>query len=401
MARNCRGNPPWLPILRAATGGRPYNILFGSGLSGLGSSPALSGNSLPEKPAFQRALLRWYETHQRNLPWRRNADPYRILVSEFMLQQTRVETVIPYYQRFLALFPTLKDLARAPLQRVLKAWAGLGYYARARNLHRAAKTICREMGGKIPGTKEELFRLPGFGPYTAGAVASLAFNQPVAALDGNVKRVLRRLFAEWNSSSGGASKKNLEQSLEEWIPAGRASDFNQALMDLGATVCLPSKPRCAVCPVLKSCATKGEVKGEKPAVRKFRQETWAVALVERDGRYLLHRNEAKGLLAGLWQFPKLVVEQNLGKDTDRKDPGKLLKKYLLEDFGLEIKIRTGLREQEYFFTHIHALMKPYLCFLIDEAYSPPLTRSVRWVKPSGFSRYPISTAMRKIAVLIS
>jgi A/G-specific adenine glycosylase len=365
------------------------------------SLPALSRNSLAEKPAFQRALLRWYENDQRNLPWRRNADPYRILVSEFMLQQTRVETVIPYYQRFLALFPTLKDLACAPLQRVLKAWAGLGYYARARNLHRAAKTICRELDGKIPRTKEELLRLPGFGPYTAGAVASLAFHQPVAALDGNVKRVFGRLFPEWNSSSGGASKKNLEQSLEEWIPAGRASDFNQALMDLGATVCLPSKPRCAACPVLKSCATKGEVKGEKPTVRKFRKEAWAVALVERDGRYLLHRNEVQGLLAGLWQFPKVVVEQNLGKDTNRKDPGKLLKKYLLQDFGLRVKILSHLPEQEHFFTHIHARMKPYLCILIDPVNSPQLPKSARWVKPSGFSRYPISTAMRKIAELIS
>jgi A/G-specific adenine glycosylase len=318
-----------------------------------------------------------------------------------MLQQTRVETVIPYYQRFLALFPTLKDLARAPLQKVFKAWAGLGYYARARNLHRAAKTICRELGGKIPGTKEELLRLPGFGPYTAGAVASLAFNQPVAALDGNVKRVLRRLFPVFNDPRRAPAQKDLEEFLEGWIPMGRASDFNQALMDLGAAVCIPSRPKCSACPLLKFCATKGELPDKKPTVRKFRKETWAVALVERDGRYLLHRNEAKGLLAGLWQFPKVVVGKNQGKDSDREDPGKLLKKYLLEDFGLEIKIRTGLREQEYFFTHIHALMKPYLCIFIDPVNSPPLPRSACWVKPSGFSRYPISTAMRKIAVLIS
>jgi len=318
-----------------------------------------------------------------------------------MLQQTRVETVIPYYQRFLDLFPTLKDLARAPLQRVLKSWAGLGYYARARNLHRAAKTICRELGGKIPGTKEELLRLPGFGPYTAGAVASLAFNQPVAALDGNVKRVLGRLFPVFNDPRRAPAKKNLEEFLEGWIPMDRASDFNQALMDLGAAVCIPSRPKCSACPVLKFCATKGELPDKKPTVRKFRKETWAVALVEKDGKFLLHRNEAKGLLAGLWQFPKVVVEQNPGKDTDCKDPGKWLKKYLLEDFGLGVKIRTCLPELEYFFTHIHACMKPCLCFLIDGAHPPLLPGSVRWVKPSGFSRYPISTAMRKIAALIS
>ena len=367
----------------------------------LGPLPALSGNSPPEKPAFQRALLRWYATHQRNLPWRRNADPYRILVSEFMLQQTRVETVIPYYQRFLALFPTLRDLARAPLQKVLKAWAGLGYYARARNLHRAAKTICRELGGKIPGTKEELLRLPGFGPYTAGAVASLAFNQPVAALDGNVKRVLARLFPVFNDPRRAPAKKNLEEFLEGWIPMGRASDFNQALMDLGATVCIPSRPKCSACPVLKFCATKGELPDKKPAIRKFRQETWAIALVEREGRYLLHRNEAKGLLAGLWQFPKVVVEKKRGEDTTRKDSGKLLKKYLLENFGVEVKMKSRLPEQEYFFTHIHARMKPYLCILIDPLNLPPPPKSARWVKPSGFSLYPISTAMRKIAALLN
>ena len=362
---------------------------------------ALSRNSLPEKPAFQRALLRWYETHRRNLPWRKNADAYRILVSEFMLQQTRVETVIPYYQRFLALFPSLKDLARAPLPRVLKAWAGLGYYARARNLHRAAKTICRDLDGKIPGTKEELLRLPGFGPYTAGAVASLAFNQPVAALDGNVKRVLGRLFPEFHDPRRAPAPKNLEKFLEGWIPMGRASDFNQALMDLGAAVCIPSRPGCSTCPVLKFCATKGQLPDKKPTVRKFRNETWAVALVEREGRFLLHRNEAQGLLAGLWQFPKVVVERNPRTDTNREDPGKLLKKYLLEDFGLGVKIRTRLPEMEYFFTHIHALMKPYLCFLVDGAHPPPLPKSARWVKPSGFSRYPISTAMRKMAALLN
>ena len=366
----------------------------------IGSLPALSRNSLPEKPAFQRALLRWYETHQRNLPWRKNADPYRILVSEFMLQQTRVETVIPYYLRFLKLFPALRNLANAPREKVLKAWAGLGYYARARNLHDAAKVICRELGGRIPETKEELLRLPGFGPYTAGAVASLAFNQPVAALDGNVKRVLERLFPKHFDFRRAPTKKSGEEFLEGLIPRGHASDFNQALMDLGAMICIPSRPRCSACPVFKFCSTKGEIPEKQSAVRKFRDETWAVALVEKDGKFLLHRNEARGLLAGLWQFPKVVAQRNRGKDTDRLDPRKSLKKYLLEDFGLEVKMKSRLPEEEYFFTHIHALMKPYLCRLVDETYSPSLPKSVRWVKPSNFSRYPISTAMRKVASLL-
>jgi A/G-specific adenine glycosylase len=318
-----------------------------------------------------------------------------------MLQQTRVETVIPYFERFLKLFPTLPDLACAPLQKVLKAWAGLGYYARARNLHHAAKVICRKLGGKIPETKNELLSLPGFGPYTAGAVASLAFNQPVAALDGNVKRVLGRLFPKHCDFRRASAKKEVENLLEGCIPSGRASDFNQALMDLGAMVCIPSRPRCSACPVLKFCSTKGELPEKKSTVRKFREETWAVALVEREGRYLLHHNEAGGLLAGLWQFPKVVVDKNQGKDTGHEAPGKSLKKYLLEDFGLAVKMKSRLPEQEYFFTHIHALMKPYLCSLAEPGSSPPSSRSVRWVRPSGFSRYPISTAMRKMADLLS
>jgi A/G-specific adenine glycosylase len=363
--------------------------------------PLASFHPSKEKRAFRSSLLRWYASHRRNLPWRKNPEPYRILVSEFMLQQTRVETVIPYYQRFLSLFPTLKELAHAPLQKVLKAWAGLGYYARARNLHDAAKLICRELGGKIPGTKNELLSLPGFGPYTAGAVASLAFDQPVAALDGNVRRVLGRLFPEFADPGRASAKGDLEKFLEEWIPPGRASDFNQALMDLGATICIPSRPRCSACPVLKFCTTRGEPPGRKRAGRKFREETWAVVLVEREGRYLLHRNEAKGLLAGLWQFPKVVVDKNQGKDAAYKDPGKLLKKYLLKDFGLKVKMKSRLPEREHLFTHIHALMKPYLCYLSDPRNPPPLSKSVRWVKASGFSRYPISTAMRKMAALLN
>jgi A/G-specific adenine glycosylase len=231
-------------------------------------------------------------------------------------------------------------------------------------------------------------------------VASLAFHQPVAALDGNVKRVLGRLFPEFHDPRRSPAPKNLEEFLEGWIPIGRASDFNQALMDLGAAICIPSRPKCSACPVLTFCPTKGELSDKKPTVRKIRRETWAIALVERDGRYLLHRNEAQGLLAGLWQFPKVVLDKGRGKDTAPKDPGKWLKKYLRQDFGLRVKIISHLPEQEYFFTHIHARMKPYSCILIDPVNSPQPRKSACWVKPSGFFRYPISTAMRKIAAML-
>ncbi len=318
-----------------------------------------------------------------------------------MLQQTRVETVIPYFDRFLKLFPSLPALARAPLSRILKVWAGLGYYARARNLHAAARTICQDLGGKIPRTKEDLLRLPGFGPYTAGAVASIAFHQPVVALDGNVKRILERLFPKGNHHSGTASPKDLEKSLAEWIPAARASDFNQALMDLGAAICLPARPRCGACPVRRFCATQGERKEKKPAGKKFREETWAVALVQKDGKFLLHRNPDKGLLAGLWQFPKIVGEKRPGPPEEWEDPGKSLQQSIRKDFGLKIRVERPLAEEDYFFTHIHARMKPYLCSVRKSPPPPPLPKDARWVSPSSLGRFAISTAMRRMAKRIS
>ncbi len=353
----------------------------------------ISNQQVPEKPAFQRVLLRWYSTHKRDLPWRKDKDPYRILISEFMLQQTRVETVVPYFQRFVKLFPTLDSLAKAPLQKVLKAWAGLGYYARARNLHAAARTICQAFGGRIPSTREDLLKLPGFGPYTAGAVASLAFNQAVPALDGNTKRVLSRLFQDRSHSSWVPLK--MEKLGEDWIPSGRASDFNQALMDLGAMICIPFRPRCSECPVKNFCVSKGTIREKKSAAKKIREEKWAIALIEKEGRFLMHRKEGKRLLAGLWQFPTLVLNRYDGRN-EKED----LKKFLREDFGLRIEIKALLPEQPYFFTHIHATMKPYLCSLIKTGYSGRSPEAARWIKPRSFTRYPVSIAMRKITALL-
>jgi len=312
-----------------------------------------------------------------------------------MLQQTRVETVIPYFERFLKLFPTLDHLAKAPLQKVLKAWAGMGYYARVRHLHAAARTICRALDGKIPSTREDLLKLPGFGPYTAGAVASLAFNRTVPALDGNAKRVLSRLFRDGGHSSWIPSKMKMEKFWEEWIPSGRASDFNQALMDLGAMICIPSQPRCSECPVKDFCLSKGTTWKEKSAAKKIREEKWAIALIEQNGRFLIHRNEGKGLLAGLWQFPTLVLNRDGGRNEKEA-----LKKFLREDFGLRVEIKAPLSEQPYFFTHIHATMKPYLCSLTKTLYPARSPGPVRWIKPRSFTRYPVSTAMRKIADLL-
>ena len=322
-----------------------------------------------------------------------------------MLQQTRVETVIPYYERFVKIFPTVRSLARSPLSRVLQVWAGLGYYARARHLHEAARAIFRNLGGRIPSQKEDLQRLPGLGPYTAGAVASIAFGEPQAALDGNVTRVISRLFA-LNASPPATpgQKKQLERLAESLIPADRASDFNQALMDLGAMVCLPARPRCSVCPVRRICIGKGKAltsrKGQK---KKPREEEWLIAVIEREGRYFLFLNEKTGLLSGLWQFPTKMVEMRERPIWKTRTNGKergLLKEKVKDEFGMEIQVQTPLPQQKYLFTHISATLKPYLCSLVGLGNDPPSHPKVRWVKPTNFSRYPISTAMRKIAALL-
>ncbi len=358
---------------------------------------SLFDKSLPKKRSFQRSLLKWYSSYKRDLPWRKNRDPYRILVSEFMLQRTRVETVISYFERFLKIFPSLRDLARASLPKVLKAWAGLGYYARARHLHAAAKIIYRNLDGKIPAGKAHLLDLPGFGPYTAGAVASLAFNEPVAAVDGNVRRILGRLLA-WEKNSSGKSGQTGEEFVQDLIPPGRAADFNQALMDLGAGICTPAGPRCPLCPVRKFCATKGAVRKNVRRAKKIREEVWAVALIEKEGRFLLQRNKEKGLLGGLWQFPKVVLR---GKDKGEVAmPIQTLRKVIGKQFRLNIRVKSSLPEQELVFTHIQATIKPFLCSLIKAAPDPLEQPDLRWVKPANFFRYPISTGALKIAAPI-
>jgi A/G-specific adenine glycosylase len=322
------------------------------------------------------------------------------MVSEFMLQQTRIETVIPYYRRFLKAFPSLPRLARAPLQKVLKLWAGMGYYARARNLHAAAKIIARDLGGKIPKTGEALLALPGFGPYTAGAVASIAFNRKAAALDGNTKRVLGRLSGGGNAASTSTGKERLAGMALDLIPEGRASDFNQALMDLGATLCLPGRPECARCPVRRFCrflTAGGEEK--KPREKRRREEIWAVALVENKGRFLIHRKEGRGLLGGLWQFPAVVFPGGSPSDPAEE----ILGRYLRDRFGIKIEFRKRLVPVRHEFTHIRATLSPYL-FSRRPGPAAPLPAAgpaLRWVNLSGLSRHPVSRAMMKIADLAS
>jgi len=258
--------------------------------------------------AIQRALLDFFDACGRDLPWRRDPDPYRVWISEVMLQQTRAETVIPYFERWLERFPTLEALAGASIDDVLQAWAGLGYYRRAHNLHRAANVVRDRYRGQLPGDPAELRRLPGIGDYTAGAIASIAFGLPEPAVDGNVRRVLSRLHDL--PDPGGAELRRLAAAL---VPDDRPGDFNQALMELGATVCTPRSPKCDACPIATFCraraaGTQLERPRPKPSKTLPENDVGTAVIVADDGAVLLVRRPADGLLAGLWEFPGAIVE---------------------------------------------------------------------------------------------
>jgi A/G-specific adenine glycosylase len=247
---------------------------------------------------FRRELLGWYDANRRDLPWRRTRDPYAIWLSEIMLQQTRVAAVLEHYRIFLERFPDVETLAAASQDDVLAAWSGLGYYRRARMLHQCAREVVERDDGRFPETAEGLRDLPGIGRYTAAAIASIAFGEPIAVVDGNVERVLERL-----GGGGRSSGKNWERAQQLLAPS-RPGDFNQAMMELGATICLPREPRCLLCPIRQFCATKGEITRAKPAVRQQRKQIWCL-LERRDGHVrLVQRSKESSLMAGMWELPQ-------------------------------------------------------------------------------------------------
>lgn len=257
-------------------------------------------------PAARRRLLAWYRANRRDMPWRRTSDPYAIWVSEAMLQQTRVATAVPYFERWMQRFPTVASLASASEADVLAAWSGLGYYSRARNLHQAAKVVMQRHGGLLPRTAEALRQLPGIGAYTAGAVASIAFGQRVAAVDGNVVRVVCRVGNVQGDPTRPAVRRGIEQEAAAWVPPTKPGDWNQAMMELGATVCTPRAPDCAHCPVAAACAAfkAGTVHRIPPPRVRAKPETErrSHAIIVHKDRLLVVRNPP-GLLAGMWALP--------------------------------------------------------------------------------------------------
>jgi A/G-specific adenine glycosylase len=264
-----------------------------------GRPPLEHGRSgTAETQIFGRRLLAWYDQHQRDLPWRKDRDPYRVWLSEIMLQQTRVAAVLEHYRRFLKKFPTVQRLASARESSVLAAWSGLGYYRRARMLHAAARVIVSANKGRFPDSREGLAKLPGVGRYTSAAIASIAFGEPVAVVDGNVDRVLQRFE--------GKALRNEEvwRIAQGLLDTRRPGDFNQAMMELGATICLPRQPRCLLCPVASLCALRGELPAAKPAPRQ-RTRTIRLGLANRSGEiFLLRRSKHESLMPGMWELPE-------------------------------------------------------------------------------------------------
>lgn len=355
--------------------------------------------TLPGKQtaALRKALLKWFRGNARDLPWRRTRDPYRVWVSEIMLQQTRVEAVIPYYERFLADFPTVQALADAPLDAVLRHWAGLGYYTRARNLHRAAQCVTREHNGRFPATAASLQALLGIGRYTAAAIASIAHGEPCAALDGNIKRVLARLLAMDTTIDSPAATDSLWHAAERLLDRSNPGDFNQAIMELGATVCLPRRTRCGECPIRFACraAALGRVtelpvrrrKAERPSVE-------AVAgAVERRGRFLLVKRPPRGLLGGLWELPGGPVD-------DYSDHAATLVERLERDFGVRVQVVAGLGEVLHVFTHRRLTLHVYRCRFLGGRVRLNGHADQAWVAPRDLPEYATATLDRKALALL-
>ena len=360
--------------------------------------------------SFRQKLLAWYDENKRDLPWRRSKNPYHIWVSEIMLQQTRVDTVIPYYERFLDWFPTVESLANAPEERLLKAWEGLGYYSRVRNMQTAAQQIMSEFEGKFPSTYEGISSLKGIGPYTAGAISSIAFNLPQPAVDGNVMRVLARLF-EVNHDIGNPSNRKIFQAMMEvLIDPDRPGDFNQALMDLGSDIEAPVNPRPEESPVKEFSAayqhgTMDRYPIKAPKKKPIPIFLKALVVQNSQGQFLLEKNESEKLLAGFWHFPLIEVDdfsdqnQDLDLFSQVAEPilqlGPSPQESFEQDYDLEVDWQD-LRFDEV--KHIFSHRKWHIQIIAGRVAESQeyADREVLWLSPEEFSNYPLAKPQQKI-----
>jgi A/G-specific adenine glycosylase len=341
-------------------------------------------------PVIRRKLLRWYDKHRRDLPWRRTSDPYAIWIAETMLQQTQVATVAPYYERFLRALPTVRALDRAPLRKVLALWSGLGYYRRAENLKKSAREIVRNHGGHLPDDYHALLALPGVGDYTAGALLSIAFQKSYPAIDGNAHRVLYRLFTPKDDTE-------LRQAARRLVPRSRPGYFNQGLMELGATICLAKDPRCPRCPLAAHCATRAMGRQAKHfRIKKsalIRDIEWPLAILRQDRKVLLRQRMRKGLLAGLWEFP-----------GDEKTAGKGLRQSLatqLEELSLPLRPWRCIGKFRHSITNRKIRSSVYLIDFPEGMNFRLPNRRWRWLSPASLKEFPVSSMAFKAAKILA
>ncbi|MEO0458678.1 MAG: A/G-specific adenine glycosylase [Cyanobacteria bacterium P01_A01_bin.114] len=342
--------------------------------------------------SLRKSLRRWYADCGRDLPWRRSRDPYAIWISEIMLQQTQVKTVIPYYERWLAQFPSVETLAAADQQQVLKAWEGLGYYARARNLHQAAQQIVERHQGQFPDSFEDAIALRGIGRTTAGGILSAAFNQPVAILDGNVKRVLARIVALDRPPSKALDP--LWQLSEQVLDPKYPRSFNQALMDLGATLCTRHNPACLLCPWQTHCAAYRQNRQSEIPMTEARgplphKHIGVAVIYDSEGRILIDRRKQEGLLGGLWEFPGGKIEPNESvEDCVRRE--------IKEELGIEIEVQNRLITIEHAYTHFKVTLNVFNCVHLSGTPKPIECDEVKWVTLNDIDQYPFPKANGQI-----
>ena len=345
------------------------------------------------------SILTWYETVRRDLPWRADKDPYRIWVSEVMLQQTRVETVIPYYQRFIRVFPDMAALAAAPEEEVLAAWQGLGYYSRARHLQKGVREVVAHYGGKAPETRDEMMKIPGVGTYTAGAILSIALDQPEPAVDGNVLRVFSRFLHIAEPMEQAASRRQVEDFVRLLLmSSSRCGDITQALMELGALVCVPRNPCCTLCPWTDDCVAlarqaQGELPKKAPAKTPRTVRIYTGVLLA-EGQVLAVKRPAGGILAGMWEFPS-VEEASSGPAEDDLAYA-LVERF--RKFGQNIDIGPEWRSLTHTFSHREWRMRVFFCNALQLDFSVP--DGVLWLKPQAMGKIIWAGPHRKLAVQV-
>ena len=343
---------------------------------------------------YRRALLAWYREHKRDLPWRRNDDPYSVWISEMMLQQTQVNQVEPFYERFMTQFPSVQTLAAAPLDDVLKAWEGLGYYARARYLHRAAVQVVDQYAGRIPESLFEISILPGIGTYTAAAILSIAYHKDLAAVDGNVIRVLSRLYRIHEDATKGPVKRRFQELADGLLQKGQAADFNQAMMELGATVCLPHKPRCTVCPVQRHCRAFHELSDPsglpyKPPKKERPHYNHVAGVIILNDKFLIIQRPFDGLLGGLWEFPG-------GRRRENELLTEGVTRTILESTGLTVKTGLALPTVSHAFTHFKITLHGFFCAFIEGEATAITCHDARWVSLAHLADFAFSRAHNRL-----